>query len=91
MTDSQKREIASLRAKSNGYGKIAPALGISLNTVKPCCRRNNIGVGSVSAVKVIKFLEVGTGFCECCGNKRYNRFSDIKQNGSARIPAGTNG
>ena len=42
MTDNQKSQIIKLRAAGNGYGKIAQTLGISLNTVKSFCRRNDI-------------------------------------------------
>lgn len=42
MTDNQKAQIIKLRVAGNGYGKIARTLGISLNTVKSFCRRNDI-------------------------------------------------
>ena len=90
MTDSQKREIANLRAKGNGYGKIALALGISQNTVKSYCRRNNIGAGPVSATEAVEPLKKGQVFASIAA-RRYTRFSGIKRNGSVLMPAGTNG
>lgn len=42
MTDYQKTQIMKLRAEGLGYGRIAQQLGISLNTVKSYCRRNNV-------------------------------------------------
>lgn len=42
MTDNQKTQIAKLRAAGQGYGSIARTLGLSQNTVKSFCRRNNI-------------------------------------------------
>ncbi len=42
MTENQKTQIRKLREAGNGYGKIAQALGISLNTVKSFCRRNAV-------------------------------------------------
>ena len=74
MTDSQKREIANLRANGNGYGKIALALGISQNTVKSYCRRNNIGAGPVSATEAVEPLKKGASFCECCGKEIHQVF-----------------
>ncbi len=42
MTDNQKRQILILRNAGYGYSRIASKLGISQNTVKSYCRRNNI-------------------------------------------------
>lgn len=69
MTDSQKKEIEKLRAKGDGYGKIARTLGVSQNTVKSYCRRNNIAVGSTAGIETPVPVETGTSFCECCGKK----------------------
>ena len=69
MTASQKEKIAKLRSRGVGYGKIALVLGISQNTVKSYCRRNNIGADSVSPVAMDEPLETGTSFCECCGKE----------------------
>ena len=48
MTTAQKSRIIYLRGNSESYAKIAAALGISENTVKSFCRRNNIGVKSAA-------------------------------------------
>jgi len=44
MTVLQKERIALLRSQGESYARIAGALGISENTVKSYCRRNNVGV-----------------------------------------------
>jgi len=44
MTLLQKENIALLRGKGESYAKIATTLGMSENTVKSFCRRNNLGV-----------------------------------------------
>jgi hypothetical protein len=46
MTNQQKETITQLRSMGHSYAKIATLLGISENTVKSFCRRNNLaGVG----------------------------------------------
>ena len=42
MTDAQKENIRYLRGEGLGYRAIAARLGISENTVKSFCRRNNL-------------------------------------------------
>ena len=74
MTASQKQEIARLRGRGVGYGKIALTLGISQNTIKSYCHRNHIGAGSVSAVEVVEPLDTGTSLCECCGKEIHQIF-----------------
>lgn len=44
MTTAEKQRIEYLRGKGESYAAIANALGISQNTIKSYCRRNNIGV-----------------------------------------------
>jgi len=39
----QKEQITQMRSEGFSYAKIAAALGISENTVKSFCRRNNLG------------------------------------------------
>ena len=66
MTDSQKIQIAKLRTAGEGYGKIAQKLGISLNTIKSFCRRNDLGVDTeISSAKVTKEISR----CENCGQE----------------------
>ena len=51
MTDAQKEQVRYLRCEGLGYGAIATRLGISENTVKSFCRRNNLtGVASKEPV-----------------------------------------
>ena len=42
MTQEQKNQVARMREKNLGYAHIASELGISLNTIKAYCRRNNL-------------------------------------------------
>lgn len=44
MTNEQKQKIAELRSSGTSYVKIGEALGISKDTVKTYCRRNNLTV-----------------------------------------------
>jgi len=48
MTGLQKQRIEYLRGKGESYAVIAAELGISTNTVKSYCRRNNLGVGYIA-------------------------------------------
>ncbi|MDR1891932.1 MAG: helix-turn-helix domain-containing protein [Oscillospiraceae bacterium] len=43
MTSSQKDRIVQMRKKGRSYAAIAETLGVSENTVKSFCRRNNLG------------------------------------------------
>ena len=67
MTDNQKSQIIKLRAAGNGYGKIAQTLGISLNTVKSFCRRNDINGNT--AIEPSVTLTGETTACENCGRE----------------------
>ena len=55
MTDEQKQKLILLRRSGDGYGQIATALGISINTVKSFCRRHGLAA------------EVKGSVCEQCG------------------------
>lgn len=63
MTETQKRQIANLRADGASYGKISEELGIAVSTIKTYCTRH--GLGGVAAVS-LKGNEV-EHFCKCCG------------------------
>lgn len=67
MTDNQKSQIIKLRVVGNGYGKIAQMLGISLNTVKSFCRRNDISGNTATEPSAI--LTGETTACENCGRE----------------------
>jgi len=47
MNDHQKQQIRHLRQLGLGYTKIATGLGLSANTVKSYCQRNNLGATPV--------------------------------------------
>lgn len=64
MNITQKAQIRILREKGTGYSKIAQSLGLSENTVKSYCKRNNLGgVAASSSQK----NAIGTGCCKNCG------------------------
>ena len=67
MKETQKNQIAQLRAAGNGYGKISQTLGIPLNTVKSFCRQNNLA-GKAEKPIVVKQTG-GRTFCENCGKE----------------------
>lgn len=66
MNDLQRERIVQLRTGGASYNKIASALGISINTVKSFCRRNNLG-GNLS-IGVLKNI-VSQIFCKQCGKE----------------------
>jgi protein-arginine kinase activator protein McsA len=47
MTDNQKKIIRDMRQQGMSYSTIAAAHGLSANTVKSFCRRENIDIQSV--------------------------------------------
>ena len=47
MTQQQKEQISKLRASGASFGKIASALGMSVNTVKSYCKRNPVSAAPV--------------------------------------------
>lgn len=68
MTKEQKLQIAKLRAEGYGYIRIAQALGVSENTVKSFCRRNNLtNKAKVDIAKMQVRVANGVYYCKCCG------------------------
>ena len=65
MTTEQKQKIQDMRNQGLGYAKISEILGISPNTVKSYCRRNDLGG--------VRSLGTVTHACLFCGN-------EVKQN-----------
>ena len=66
MNELQKEKIIQLRMSGVSYSKIAGALGISINTIKSFCRRNNLG----SNIVVTKMdCDVAKVFCKECGKE----------------------
>lgn len=51
VTQHQKEQISKLRATGTSFGKIASALGMSVNTVKSYCKRNPISAEAAPAPK----------------------------------------
>jgi endogenous inhibitor of DNA gyrase (YacG/DUF329 family) len=63
MTNLQKQRVAELRGQGTGYARIAESLGISENTVKSYCQRNNLGGNMVAAIQPVDMQT----FCRQCG------------------------
>ena len=66
MTESQKQQIISFRRQGIGYLKISQELGISQNTVKSYCRRNNL-TKPVEITEITRRIEETEYFCLQCG------------------------
>jgi ribosomal protein S27E len=69
MTNLQKERIADMRHRGLGYTRIAESLGISENTVKSYCQRNNLGGNMAVATQPAD----SQTFCRQCGK-------ELKQN-----------
>lgn len=48
MTGEQKQNVQELRRQGLGYAQIAGSLGLSVNTIKSFCRRNNLSACNAS-------------------------------------------
>lgn len=64
MTNDQKEKIKKMRQEGKSYSQITVILGISENTVKAYCRRNNLGATVSAKLKTEK--EIYTS-CKHCG------------------------
>jgi hypothetical protein len=64
MTNDQKEKIKKMRQDGKSYSQITLILGISENTVKAYCRRNNLGVTVSAKPKAEKELYT---CCKHCG------------------------
>lgn len=62
MTFQQKEKIKHMRGGGYSYSRIAGTLGISENTVKSFCRRNNLG-----GVSTANANQVNGVLCRQCG------------------------
>jgi endogenous inhibitor of DNA gyrase (YacG/DUF329 family) len=68
MTKEQKSQITKLRTEGYGYNRVAQMTGLSENTVKSFCRRNNLtGMAIVDLPKIRKQVADGMYYCKCCG------------------------
>lgn len=66
MNNLQKERISLLRANGESYNSISDALGISVNTVKSYCRRNNLITNKSVDIQRPSMTQV---FCKQCGNE----------------------
>lgn len=66
MNNLQRERIAIFRADGESYSRIADALGLSVNTVKSYCRRNNMGGNLAEAAQKAATSQV---FCTQCGKE----------------------
>jgi len=64
MTEKQKQTITQMRGEGRSYAQIAKTIGVSENTVKSYCKRNNLGgrAGTGTTEPAAKF-----GVCKACG------------------------
>lgn len=66
MINVQKEKIQLMRQDGQSYSKIASILGISENTIKSYCRRNNLN--SNNSIKAQNEKEMHTS-CKHCGKQ----------------------
>ena len=67
MTIDEKKEVVKLRKAGYGYSRIADALGISKNTIKAFCRRNDLR-GQAEAMPDITITDAPVvKSCRHCG------------------------
>jgi endogenous inhibitor of DNA gyrase (YacG/DUF329 family) len=64
MTNDQKEKIKTMRQAGKSYSQITLILGISENTVKAYCRRNNLGATVSDKPKTEKEIYIS---CKHCG------------------------
>lgn len=85
MTDEQKKKLIALRRDGVGYGQIAVAVNISINTVKSFCRRHGLVTKAVASVceQCGRPIEQNPGrkrkrFCsDSCRNKGWNTHLEL--------------
>lgn len=96
MTEDQKNLINKLRSEGYGYLKISQEIGVSVNTVKSYCRRNEISSmikeTITSCEQCGKPIDVSRRitkrFCsDTCRNKWWNTNSKPRTRYSAVCPA----
>ncbi len=64
MTNIQKEKIQKMRQEGQSYSQISSTLGISQNTIKSYCRRNNLGATKSTKPKTEKKIFTS---CKHCG------------------------
>ncbi len=77
MTEIEKQEIKELRLKGNGYRAIASMLGLSRNSVRSYCKRNNLDGDSRVVQLNIDEMKSQSLICLYCSK-------DLKQNNLGR-------
>ena len=80
MTDAQRAAIADYRANGYGYKKISQLIGVSENTVKSFCRRNDTGTAAHSTCGEKTCLFCGKLVPQLPGRKEKKFCSDICRN-----------
>ena len=66
MTNEQREKIQELRGHGYGYATIAGAVGLSKDSVKAFCRKNNLG-GVVAETNAR--IDLTCGVCLNCGKQ----------------------
>lgn len=67
MTLFQKEQVRRMRNEGKSYSKIAVCLGISENTIKSYCQRNNIGgMNATSKAEQSDIGKEANNFCKNC-------------------------
>ncbi|MDO4301926.1 MAG: helix-turn-helix domain-containing protein [Clostridia bacterium] len=67
MTDLQKKQILNMRKNGDGYKAIASALGLTRDTVRNFCKKNDMtGYGKVSAMNTDEKISGGKICANCC-------------------------
>lgn len=81
MTQQQKEQITRLRAAGTSFGKIASALGMSVNTVKSYCKRNPVSAETMPIPQTVMRMDhcpqCNTLLCQTTGH-RQKRFCSPK-------------
>lgn len=79
MKQQQKEKIIQMRREGFSYSGISTALGISENTVKSFCRRNNLGIGYTESCALkdgVLCRECGIPLAQTAGAKQKRFCSD---------------
>ena len=84
------KEIIEMRRKGQGYGAIAKALNLSINTVKSYCRRNHLTDASVCRQCGAPITQTKGHrrklFCsDLCRNRWWNSHPELVKRKSERI------
>lgn len=67
MTDEQKQKLTAMRSQGYGYKRIGQALGISANSVKSYCRRNECKKQNMDKPSANRTTTNNQNVCLFCG------------------------